>query len=284
MDKEERQGLLEELMAKEIKKMRNVIKKYNREPLLYTPVKIKEADLEKDVAGRITKDEKEDKWIIEIDTKVIDDYYKETKDKWLNKYNKRRLKNVIGHELTHGWVDENYNIFFKDGNRDSSIIFLNALFMFGYTSGHECWYKWRWNSNNVVKCSNKKEFDRYVISIYKKFNLLEQAYTYNHLKGNKAKSIKVKLTFPYDFNILNLQKLIACEGYVKGYNSGDKGTYNSKDITLAVGCMVDLDKLDQYIERALETDVSNYKLYNYTNYTYKENKLIREISKKSKVA
>ncbi len=284
MSKEERQKLLEELMAKEIKKMRKVIKKYNHEPLLYTPIEIKESSLKENVAGAITKDENEDKWIIEIDTKVINDYYKETKDKWLNKYNKKRLKNVIGHELTHGWVDENYNIFFKDGNRDSSIIFLNALFMFGYTSGHECWYKWRWNSNNVVKCANKKEFDRYVISIYKKFNLLEQAYTYNHLNGNKAESIKVKLTFPYDFNILNLQKLIASEGYVKGYNSGDKGTYNSKDITLAVGCMVDLDKLDKYIERALETDVSNYKLYNYVNYTYKENKLIREISKKSKVA
>jgi hypothetical protein len=284
MKKEERQLLLERLMANEIKKMRKIVKKYNRDPLLYTDVEIKEFNLEKDVAGRITKDEKEDKWIIEIDTKVINDYYKETKDKWTNKYNKRTLKGVIGHELTHGWVDENYNIFFKDGNRDSSIIFLNALVMFGYSSGHDCWFKWRWNSNNVVKCSNKKEFDRYVISIYKKFNLLEQAYTYNCLKGKKAENVKLRLTFPWDYNVYGLQKLMSAEGYVKGYNSGDKGTYNSKDITLAVGCMVDLDKLDKYIERALETDVSNYKLYNYVNYTYKGNKLIREINKNSKVA
>lgn len=284
MSKEERQKLLEELMAKEIKKMRKVIKKYNREPLLYTPVEIKESNLEKDVAGRITKDENEDKWIIEIDTKVINDYYKENENKWLNKYNKKQLKNVIGHELTHSWVDENYNIFFKDGNRDSSIIFLNALVMFGYSSGHECWYKWRWNSNNVVKCDNKKEFDRYVISIYKKFNLLEQAYTYNCLKGKKAENVKLRLTFPWDYNVYGLQKLMSAEGKVKGYNNGDKGTYNSKDITLAVGCMVDLDKLNQYIERALMTDVSNYKIYNYVNYTYKGNKLIREINKNSKVA
>ncbi|WP_346874205.1 hypothetical protein [Clostridium sp. UBA5988] len=284
MSKEERQKLLEELMAKEIKKMRKVIKKYNHEPLLYTPIEIKESNLEKDVAGRIALNENEDKWLIEIDTKVINDYYKETKDKWINKYNKRTLKGVIGHELTHGWVDENYNIFFKDGNRDSSIIFLNALFMFGYSSGHDCWFKWRWNSNNVVKCSNKKEFDRYVISIYKKFNLLEQAYTYNCLKGKKAENVKLRLTFPWDYNVYGLQKLMSAEGKVKGYNNGDKGTYNSKDITLAVGCMVDLDKLDQYIERALMTDVSNYKIYNYTNYTYKGNKLIREINKNSKVA
>lgn len=284
MSKEERQKLLEELMAKEIKKMRKVIKKYNREPLLYTPVEIKESNLEKDVAGRITKDENEDKWIIEIDTKVINDYYKENENKWLNKYNKRTLKGVIGHELVHAWVDENYNIFFKDGNRDSSIIFLNALVMFGYSSGHKCWFRWRWDSNNVVKCANKAEFDRYVISLYKKFNLLEQAYTYNCLKGKKAENVKLRLTFPWDYNVYGLQKLMSAEGKVKGYNNGDKGTYNSKDITLAVGCMVDLDKLNQYIERALMTDVSNYKIYNYVNYTYKGNKLIREINKNSKVA
>lgn len=284
MNKEERQELLEELMAKEIKKMRKVIKKYNHEPLLYTPIEIKESSLKENVAGAITKDENEDKWIIEIDTKVISDYYKENENKWLNKYNKKRLKNVIGHELVHGWVDENYNIFFKEGNRDSSIIFLNALLMFGYTSGHECWFRWRWNSNNVVKCVNKKEFDKYVISIYKKFNLLEQAYTYNNLKGNTAENVKIRLTFSWDYNVYGLQKLMSMQGDCKSYKDGDKGTYNSKDITLAVGCMVDLDKLDEYIERALETDVSNYKIYNYVNYTYKGNKLIREISKKSKVA
>lgn len=284
MKKEERQELLQDLMAKEIKKMRKIVKKYNREPLLYTPVEIKESDLDKNVAGRVALNENEDKWLIEIDTKVINDYYKENENKCLNKYNKKQLKNVIGHELTHCWVDENYNIFFKEGNRDSSIIFLNALLMFNYTSHHDCWFKWRWNSNNVIKCVNKKEFDKYVISIHKKFNLLEKAYTYKNLKGNKAESIKVKLTFPWDFNIYGLQKLMSEEGKVKGYKNGDKGTYNSKDITLAVGTMVDLDKLDKYIERALRTDVSNYKIYNYTNYTYKGNKLIREISKKSKVA
>ncbi len=285
MNKEERQLLLEELMTKEIKKMRKIVKKYNHDPLLYADVEIKESsELEENVAGTITKDENENKWIIEIDSKIIDLYYKETNDNWENKYNKKYLKGVIGHELTHAWVEENYNIFFKDVNGDSSIIFLNALVMFGYTSHHKCWFRWRWDSNNVVKCANKMEFDKYVISLYKKFNLLEQAYTYNNLKGNVGESIKVKLTFPYDFNVYGLQKLMSAEGDCKGYKDGNKGTYNSKDITLAVGCMVDLDKLDQYIERALQTDISNYKIYNYINYTYKGEKLIREISKKNKVA
>ncbi|WP_346878998.1 hypothetical protein [Clostridium sp. UBA7791] len=284
MNKEERQLLLEELMTKEIKKMRKIVKKYNREPLLYVDIEIKESNLKDGIAGTITRDENEDKWIIEIDSKIIDLYYQETNDNWENKYNKKRLKGVIGHELTHAWVDENYNIFMVDACRDSSIIFLNALVMFGYSSGHKCWFRWRWNSNNVVKCFNKKEFDRYVISIHKKLKELEEKYSYNNLTKEHGYSSTVRLVMPYDFNLCGLQRLMTIESHCKGYKEGLRGTYNSKNITLAVGCMVNLDKLDQYIERALQADVSNYKLYNYTNYTFKEDKLIREISKKNKVA
>ena len=53
MKKEERQELLQDLMAKEIKKMRKVIKKYNREPLLYTPVEIKESFITSYVNGSV---------------------------------------------------------------------------------------------------------------------------------------------------------------------------------------------------------------------------------------
>lgn len=60
MNKQERQLLLKKLMANEIKKMRKVIKKYNHEPLLYTPVEISGSEnLQDTVAGRITKDKKE---------------------------------------------------------------------------------------------------------------------------------------------------------------------------------------------------------------------------------
>lgn len=285
MNKEERQLLLEKLMADEIKKMRKVVKKYNREPLLYTPVEIKESsELEENVAGRITKNENEDKWQIEIDSRIIDLYYKETGDSWINKYNKKNLKGVIGHELTHAWIGENYNNFIEDSDRDSSIIFLNALLMFGYTSGHKCWFRWRWNSNNVVKCANKKEFDRYVISIYKKFNLLEKAYSYNYINKNKIEDYKVKLQFPYNYNINGLERLACVESHAIGYKDGVKTKYDSKSITLSVGAMVDLDKLDVYIERAIEADANTYRLYNYSNYTYKGMKIVREVNEENKVA
>ena len=217
MNKEERQLLLEKLMSDEIKKMRKVVKKYNRESLLYTDVVIKESSvLGENIAGRIKKDDNEDKWIIEIDSKVIDLYYKKSKDSWLNKYNKKHLKNTIGHELTHAWVEENYNNWIEDSERDSSIIFLNALFMFGYTSGHKNWFRWRWDSSNVVKCSNKAEFDKYVISIYKKFNRLEKAYTWQIINKNKIEDYKIKLQFPYNYNTNGLERLVCVESHAIG--------------------------------------------------------------------
>ena len=48
--------------------------------------------------------------------------------------------------------------------------------------------------------------------------------------------------------------------------------------------MVDLDKLDVYIERAIEADANTYRLYNYSNYTYKGMKVVRQINKENKVA
>ncbi|WP_346913813.1 hypothetical protein [Clostridium sp.] len=286
MNKEERQALLEDLMEKEIKKMRRVVKKYNREPLLYNPVTILESsDLEEHIGGRIHKDATEEKWIIEINSSVINDYYKEHSHTSVTKYYKKQLWQTIGHELTHAWVSENYEHIIENATRDSSFIFLNALFMFNYPSGHKCEYKWRWNSKNVVKCTNKAEFDKYVMSIHKKFTQLEKAYKWQTFNFNKVEDIEVKLIFPYTYNVMGIEKLTCVGSNAIGYKKdGVKTTYNSKYVTLAVGCMLDIDKLDKYIDRALMTDISTYKYCDSNSYVYIGNKIVREEKIEHKVA
>ncbi|MCS6103595.1 hypothetical protein DWV12_07610 [Clostridium botulinum] len=142
MNKRNRELLLNQLMQKEIEKIRKIVRPYSRnKDIFYDDVIIQEKDLKELNASGLYKFENDINYIY-VNPEDIDYYIKyENNHDYLGRYYRRNLKDIIGHELTHAFVRQKFkylNRKIEGIERDASPIFLAHLRLFGYTSGHNC--------------------------------------------------------------------------------------------------------------------------------------------------
>lgn len=95
-------------------------------------------------------------------------------------YCRKRIKNVIAHELIHAYVYENYELYcneYHNFHGDSSPIFLSILTFLNIPSGHPAMKSFRHAEiyKEIIKYNNFKALELYLIRLFNKYeNTFEQ--------------------------------------------------------------------------------------------------------------
>ena len=136
------QPLLDNLLAKELEKLRKIFLPYKRRPLLFNKINIQVGEERENAAGYYTNTkDKEHQWRYEhniyitpcqIETYL---YFSEFMRKRVAIH---RLKAIIRHEIIHAFVEEEFEGCYdiKDMNADYSPVFLSCLYWCGGITNH----------------------------------------------------------------------------------------------------------------------------------------------------
>ena len=298
MNRNEKLKLLNWLMNKEIEKIRKIVRPYKRDKsIFYSDVIIDYKDLSDiNAVGLYEWDEENYKHHIYIDTKHLQGYIDRMHSKdWFDKYMNRQVCDTIGHELTHAYVRQafgRYRCSIDGVNNDGSPVFLATLKLFGYSSGHHCFYNF-WNGDLSKKTNNimlyntrshwwnlfKKEIMNYIKSIEtfrNEFNKEENSKIENRQFGNID-----NISFSFSSRGSGLRKSVQISSKSKFLNDGKLKEFNFNRTSFDIGSsMQNIEQIKNLVFKKINNDVyaditniSYYKI-NERNMVYKNENLI----------
>ncbi|UZP04859.1 hypothetical protein JW813_07580 [Clostridium botulinum] len=299
MNKEKRELLLNELMQKEIEKIRKIVRPYSRnKEIFYDDVIIKEKDLKELNASGLYKFENDINYIY-VNTEDINYYIKyENNHDCLGRYYRRNLKDIIGHELTHAFVRQKFkylNRKIEGIERDASPIFLAHLRLFGYTSGHNCssnFYEYNMN-NKVIEIKSENTTSKRYKLFYKEIreylnNILDFKEEFNNKQKdnviNEQTRDFIQIDFCFSARGSGLKKYISSsintlckdKGIVKG---------KSTSVTFAIGSSIqNLEDIKRLVYKKINNGIDakyyHNSLIKCTNVN-KETKILKQIEDKN---
>ena len=295
MNRDKKLKLLNWLMNKEIVKIRKIVRPYKRDKLVfYDDVIIDYKDLSDiNALGLYEWDEKNYTHRIYIDTKCLQGYIDRMYSKdWYDKYMNRRVCNVIGHELTHAYVRQEFGrcrCSIDGANHDGSPVFLATLKLFGYSSEHHCSRNF-WHGDLSKKTNNimlyntrsnwwklfKKEIMNYIKSIetfINEFNKEED----NKIKNGQIENIN-KISFSFSSRGSGLRKSFQVSINSKSLNDGKLKELNLNNIDFYIGsAMQNIEQIKNLVVKKINNDVYaditdiNYYKINKKNMVYNKN-------------
>lgn len=302
MNKEKRELLLNELMQKEIEKIRKIVRPYSRnKEIFYDDITIEERDLkELNASGMYEFDKENYIHRIYINSEDIDYYlkYKDKKD-YLGRYYKRNLVDTIGHELTHAFVNQKFKYLNRKVNginRDASPIFLAHLRMFGYTSGHNCSKNFNdsYLDHKTIEIRFKnKNSKRYAIFYKEIREYLNNIIDFREEFNNKQKDLLIKkqiknykqIDFCFSSRGSGLKKYISNSTKILGKYENELKNINDSFCMFAIGSAIqDLEEIKRLVYKKIDNGI-NAKYYNNslikcTNIN-KETKILKQIENKN---
>ena len=301
MNRNEKLKLLNWLMNKEIEKIRKIVRPYKRDKsIFYSDVIIDYKDLSDiNAVGLYEWDEENYKHHIYIDTKHLQGYIDRMHSKdWCDKYMNRRVCNTIGHELTHAYVRQafgRYRCSIDGVNNDGSPVFLATLKLFGYSSGHHCFYNfWKGDlskkTNNIMLYNTRshwwKLFKKEIMNYIKSIETFKNEF--NEKENNKIKSRQLgnvnNISFSFSNRGSGLRKNIQVSNNSKLLNDGKLKEFNGNSINFNIGsAMQNIEQIKKLVIKKINNnvyaDITNISYYKFNEKhmvyeNYKKNKLI----------
>ena len=229
---EDRQELLNELVAKDMSILKKICFKYQHRALLQNKLIIFPADLNSiSACGLYEKVDanKDNQFIythkISVNNDTIDEYFIGKHSKWYTQtYCKKAIKKVIRHELCHALAREIFSDYtnISEANADSSPLFLSLLYFLKGTTNHDCRRAW-WRSELYKKTKTIKTFEEL------HFYLIHQLLQYEKVTFELARN--------YSDNIITLNTFSFASRY-----SGLLASSSTRDIgkDMATGRVLDL--------------------------------------------
>ncbi|MBY6837831.1 hypothetical protein FDG50_11540 [Clostridium botulinum] len=300
MNREKRKLLLNELMQKEIEKIRKIVRPYSRnKDVFYDDVIIKEKDLKELNASGLYKFENDINYIY-VNTEDIDYYIKyENNHDYLGRYYRRNLTNIIGHELTHAFVKQKFQYFNRriEGiERDASPIFLAHLRLFGYTSGHNCSKNFYCNviNNKVIEIRSENKTSKRYKLFYREIreylnNILDFKEEFNNKQKDNVINLKSKnyktIDFCFSARGSGLKKYISSSTKILGKDEDKLRKGKSTSVTFSIGSSIqtleDIKRLVyKKINNGIQAKYYNNSLIKCINVN-KETKILKQIEDKN---
>ncbi|CUU45448.1 hypothetical protein [Clostridium beijerinckii] len=287
--KEDRNGLLNYLLDKEIELLRKKLYKYQRCSVFNYPVTIQEKDFNDwTTAGCYVWNEKTGTHEIYISTRRIDNYIRTDYDPYSAKiFDKMDMQSTLLHELVHALVREKFEILYskiKNKNADGSPIFLSCLQYLNGNSSHDCATNYLGTEMWKEVCKMKEEKATWNDFINYIYSYVYSIYDYQEIfnKENILNGINIAFNFGYyesglRKDIETITKVSVWDRYKKEFKS-----ITAKNITFDIGSTMNLDRIKQFVTKKLNNDVranisciSNNKMVcdsntKYTNWVYKK--------------
>lgn len=256
--KEDRQEFLNYMLEKELEKIRKKIYKYQRRDTLWHEVTIEEKDLKHiSAAGQYEWDKDNGVHKIYIDSRIINDYLNK-RPAW-NKYHKRIIINTIGHEITHGLVQEKFEHIYRKiehKNYDGSPIFLSVLLFLGYSSNHHCAYNFSgskvWKDIVDLKKNNGtwNEFIDYIFFYLQAIEDIREQFNKDH------QTLGQTIDFRFSSRGSGLRKMSQSAMDITAYVTNKKEFRNMRvtSTTFEVGSMMYAEKIKELIPKKLANE------------------------------
>jgi hypothetical protein len=249
------QNLLEKLLLQVIRELKKKMFPGKRTKLLYGPIDIDLRKMEGSTVG-LYENEETKKFIykhhIFVSENSVNNYIISRSFK---KYYKRRIKDIIAHELIHAYVFEKYEGVFdlKNIHLDGSPIFLGVLAYLDLPNGHKSWRSFKHTDlyKRIKKCKSYEEVENILLQTMsdykKKFRELE------HIIDNDKKLIYIN---GYEFG----------SGITTGLNGSSTSTfyangYLCKANFFHIGANANIEKLHELTMKKIYNNSFNYKYY-----------------------
>lgn len=260
--KEDRNGLLNYLLAKEIESLRKKLYKYQRCSVFNYPVTIQEKDFNDwTTAGCYIWNDKTNTHEIYISNRRIDNYIRQDYDTYSAKiFDKLDMQSTLLHELVHALVREKFEILYskiKNKNTDGSPVFLSVLHYLNGNSSHDCATAFIGTDMWKEVCEMKKQkvnWNDFVNYIYQYvYGIYEYQETFN--KENMLNGIQISFNFGYyesglKKDIETITKISVWDRYKKEFKS-----MTVKNITFDIGSTMDLKRIKKFVAKKLNNDV-----------------------------
>jgi len=279
---EQRQELLQQILDKQLLELRKICFRYSSKNLLSNKIIIKEADLsDLNAQGLWEQEDKKNEYrythSISVSPILITEYLNYKRGRWdrwsrcTKKWYKKRLIDTVKHEIIHGFVMEEYELWSDITNchNDASPIFLSVMAFLGGVSNHKSASIFNKTQEyyNIKKMKDWTEFNTYITKLILKYNRVT--------KKLKSKTIDDKIndsTYITSNGFTFASREVGLEGVCSGVDlvkdMATKRTVNVQLNHFSIGACIQPEALEKLMDKKINND-------NFTTKT-KENMYVKD--------
>ena len=265
MDKQE---LLNKLLKQELTNLKKKCFPYKHIPFLLRDITIEPEDISESLqaSGLYEKVEGKHEYDythkITIDNDLINKYlnFKPTYADRLfgfgKKYYKKKLSQVLAHEVIHAFVNEHYQDWseIEGCNRDASPIFLSILTWCGCHSNHNCLIAFKKSDlyKKIKGFKTFKELDVYLTMLLIDYQKIERDLS----KGMQLGKYFILNSFEFDSRGSGMKKFFQMKkDFLSKTNTGFKGIETNK---FYIGACIQPDQIVKLINKKRNSDFNIY--------------------------